>query len=165
MESAGYGQFMALQVHSIGHATWAVHWVWRVVYLLGDLARWWPACWNIWPVLDRYVASRTAVVVGLSRIRVDDFEITNTINSAPCQNVPPYLPTKWDYDTFESSVWCSRNGITPVQDCTTSYAGRCSQYHSNGWGQDFETGSCLNAGQSSGGFSLIDFPMWCIAYK
>lgn len=97
-------------------------------------------------------------------MRADNFEITNTINSAPCQNVPPYLPSYYLKDTFESFSWCARNGIQPVRDCTTAYAGSCSQYHSEPWGQGFETGSCLRSGQAYT-FNLIDYPIWCIAYK
>ena len=96
---------------------------------------------------------------------IDDFEITNTVNSAPCQNLPPYLPTYYVHDTFEVTHWCPRDSCSPVQDCTTAYSGTCSQYHSSPWGQAFEGGTCLRAGQSSNGFNLIDFPIWCMAYK
>lgn len=71
----------------------------------------------------------------------------------------------YDLDTFETgAIWASRNGYTPVQDCTTSFQGLCSLYMGTGWGQNFEGGANIRPGMSSSGFSTQVFPYMCMVW-
>lgn len=65
------------------------------------------------------------------------------------------------YQKFEEGTdgWSERNGVTPVQDCTSSYEGTCSLRFASGWGRNFEGGT------NGGPYTPAEYPYMCFAYK
>jgi len=73
----------------------------------------------------------------------------------------------WDHDDFEQGVdgWTAANGANaPTQDCSTAFTGACSLAMESSDALNFG-GSDYEAGQSSAGFSVREYPFVCFAYK